>query len=1108
VLTYNAPYWTERCFESLFRWTSVPYELIVVDNGSDPETLAVLDRYDGVPGFQIVRNGYNAGFPAGNNIGLRHATAQEVLFLNSDVVVTPNWLASLSAVLDARPDVGAVGPRTNIAQGLQGGIFLHSLTDDALRRFGSHFNWHDPTRWYEVDTLSGFAMLVRRSLLQEVGPFDERFEEGTGEDRELCGRIRGADRALLCAGDCFVFHAGHASFLESGVNFAHKMALNRIRYPEGGSSEGPTMRTNSRLRPNPAREDSVIIALTSGSRYLIHEGVLHPVALRDAERLLPYATRNETVSDRILDQFPVGDPIFFIRSWGAAVYLFALGRRHRLTGNNDRITRIPGISVLRPEDLEIIPEAEPLNVDAALKPISTLPLRTPRSLIAGFEQRLVGTDYVVSRIQRALELRQPLSLVRIDEDEARVLNGGVVDVDRSALDADPSRFTRGTSDEVRVQLVEAVRDADVVGLTTEQDRRAGASLLEDVFTHFNIAPQHVSSARVNLALIGIDSDAGDRLPGIPPLRNLLRDRRVAVVGPRAAEAERRQRDLGWQVTVATTLDGADDVRRALKMLSAHRDEFDVALVAAGVPGIILCPLLARETERVAIDFGMGLDHLLSPRSETGRATTASPDSEAISVGQGSQRQAVVVTGMHRSGTSALARLLSTLGLALPQTPMGPSWANELGHWGESERIWRLHGELLASAGSSWDDVSPFPSSWRRSPIGDQYSERMVELLREEYPGSAPFVLKDPRICRLVPFWVTALRELGALPKFVLPVRNPLEVAASLARRNGFTHPKGLLLWLRHVLDSERETRETSRAFVSYGDVLRDWRSVADAISEDIELSWPRAGHRAAIELDRFLSPEQRHHDFSIEELIARDDVLAWVKETYALLLDACRVRESPDPGRLDEVSAALADADLAYGPVLAESQLRAEELRDGFESERTRLEAEHAEQIAEIQSREAVFRSREADSRGQVAAFQRQEQRHGPLRALRAPRLAQRPRYTAIAAWLRSLSQLTSWILNPTSAGRPRHVWEFLVLRRSALIDPEFYLQRNPDVARAGMDPLMHYIEHGARAQLDPSPSFNTAAYVAEHPELSGSRVNPLYHFQRTGRDRRPRRPS
>jgi hypothetical protein len=97
----------------------------------------------------------------------------------------------------------------------------------------------------------------------------------------------------------------------------------------------------------------------------------------------------------------------------------------------------------------------------------------------------------------------------------------------------------------------------------------------------------------------------------------------------------------------------------------------------------------------------------------------------------------------------------------------------------------------------------------------------------------------------------------------------------------------------------------------------------------------------------------------------------------------------------------------------------------------------------------------------------------------------------------RSFRQFASRVLKPSSAGRPRNVWEFLVLRRSSRFDRAFYLRGTPDVASAGMRPVIYYIEHGAKAGLDPSHSLKTQAYFAEHWELRGSSFNPLYRHVR-----------
>ncbi len=252
------------------------------------------------------------------------------------------------------------------------------------------------------------------------------------------------------------------------------------------------------------------------------------------------------------------------------------------------------------------------------------------------------------------------------------------------------------------------------------------------------------------------------------------------------------------------------------------------------------------------------------------------------------RRAIFVAGMHRSGTSATARAIAALGLKLPESPMGSALGNERGHWGESARIYESQRELLAEAGTSWDDVLPFPPAWLSSPAGAEWVPRMADAVRSEFPGDGPFVFKDPRICRQVPFWLAVCQELGVEPAFVVPLRNPLEVAESLARRDGFEPAKGLLLWLRHNLDVERDTRGIPRAFITYEGLLRNPSAVMRAVCERISLPWP--GHEMDAELGDLVTADERHHEFAPAELEARAEVVGWVKRAEGCLRDSVRSR--------------------------------------------------------------------------------------------------------------------------------------------------------------------------------------------------------------------------
>lgn len=246
------------------------------------------------------------------------------------------------------------------------------------------------------------------------------------------------------------------------------------------------------------------------------------------------------------------------------------------------------------------------------------------------------------------------------------------------------------------------------------------------------------------------------------------------------------------------------------------------------------------------------------------------------------RQAILVLGMHRSGTSALTRVINLLGFGLPRTLIPPSQYNQRGFW-ETQILADFHDRVLDSAGSCWDDWSQFSSDWYASPISMQFQEELKRIIESEFGMNDAFVVKDPRICRFVPLWVDALQALQIKPYAVIPVRHPLEVAHSLGGRDQFTEQKSLLLWLRHVLDAEGSSRHLPRAFCAYESLLSDWEGTMERVGTQLGMVWPRLSMDSRIEIDGFLSSEIRHHVFSNRNLNSGRGIGEWIHKTYDLL---------------------------------------------------------------------------------------------------------------------------------------------------------------------------------------------------------------------------------
>jgi hypothetical protein len=212
---------------------------------------------------------------------------------------------------------------------------------------------------------------------------------------------------------------------------------------------------------------------------------------------------------------------------------------------------------------------------------------------------------------------------------------------------------------------------------------------------------------------------------------------------------------------------------------------------------------------------------------------------------------VLVLGMHRSGTSALTRVLNLLGCALPEELVEPGDGNELGHW-ESRRAVLLNEEILRSAGSNWDDWGPLNEDWRASGVRSVMVGNVAKVVQDHAALGPLFVLKDPRISRLADLWLDAMDQVGVVPRVIVALRNPLDVCASMEERDLMSPDYAQLLWLRHMLDAERFSRGRPRVVAGYDRLIDNWRSLVDRIRLGLDVALPRNAPATHAEIDIFL----------------------------------------------------------------------------------------------------------------------------------------------------------------------------------------------------------------------------------------------------------------
>ena len=177
---------------------------------------------------------------------------------------------------------------------------------------------------------------------------------------------------------------------------------------------------------------------------------------------------------------------------------------------------------------------------------------------------------------------------------------------------------------------------------------------------------------------------------------------------------------------------------------------------------------------------------------------------------------IVITGFHRSGTSAVAGALHAAGVKMGPLSefIGPHPSNEKGHF-ENLRIVNINDAILRYNRSTWNNViGPVKA------VPKMFGETVNELVREH---GTDIVVKDPRFCLTIGVWKDHLASL--VNKVIIVVRNPVECAMSLQHRDGMSMDDAFFLWNRYIRDLLAHTAGLPRHFIAYEELLGDPKSV-------------------------------------------------------------------------------------------------------------------------------------------------------------------------------------------------------------------------------------------------------------------------------------------
>lgn len=238
-------------------------------------------------------------------------------------------------------------------------------------------------------------------------------------------------------------------------------------------------------------------------------------------------------------------------------------------------------------------------------------------------------------------------------------------------------------------------------------------------------------------------------------------------------------------------------------------------------------------------------------------------SEPNSVKPDRRSDLIVVLGMHRSGTSVTTRAMEAIGADFGNNLGAPSPCNEKGFFEDLDLV-ALNCEIMNCLGVDWNALQAPDLMLLDGHRKERLRSQALALLRAKCRNNAIVALKDPRLPRLLSFWLPVFEELGTRVLYAVPFRHPISVARSLEARDHMPPEKAYLLWLAHVVPALRGTEHATRVLVNYDRLIEAPCKELTAISNAFGLTLdPQRLH--AFEQD-FLDDGLRHTTYSVDDL--------------------------------------------------------------------------------------------------------------------------------------------------------------------------------------------------------------------------------------------------
>ena len=236
TLTYNQLDYTKAFINSVFQFTSVPFELIIVDNASSDGTVKYLkDLEKSDSRVKVIFNKENLGFPKGVNQSLTQTLSKGeglrskyILIANNDIIVNEGWLERMIQVAESNSQIGLVGPISNAVSGVQIDKEAKYNSIEEMHKYAASVRQKNKNQFSEFPRIAFLCTLIKKEVVKKIGGLDERFSPGNFEDDDFCLRAQLAGYKTVIAKDVFIHHFGSKSFTADGMKkYEERLEINK-----------------------------------------------------------------------------------------------------------------------------------------------------------------------------------------------------------------------------------------------------------------------------------------------------------------------------------------------------------------------------------------------------------------------------------------------------------------------------------------------------------------------------------------------------------------------------------------------------------------------------------------------------------------------------------------------------------------------------------------------------------------------------------------------------------------------------------------------------------------------------------------------------------------